>query len=90
MTEIESEFVGEPVLFATLDLSDPAARNQSRMLSHALGVDTLARESPQTAHIVVAAPEEDAPETLDAPIGKDLLAQHIRSRLARKTRARLP
>ncbi len=90
IAEIESEFAGEPVLFATLDLSVPAARNQSRMLSHALGVDTLADESPQTARIIVAASEEDALESLDAPVGRDHLAQHIRGLLARKTRPQLP
>ena len=52
-TKLQQEFVNEPVLFVTLDVSSDCARRQATLLSECLGVQDAFEQHPRTGHILV-------------------------------------
>ena len=52
-TELQQEFVNEPVLFVTFDVSSDCARRQAELLSACLGVQDAFEQHPRTGHILL-------------------------------------
>lgn len=51
--ELQQEFVDEPVLFVTFDVSSDCARRQAELLSACLGVGDAFKQHPRTGHILL-------------------------------------
>jgi thiol-disulfide isomerase/thioredoxin len=51
--KLQQEFVNEPVLFVTLDVSSDCARRQAELLSACLGVQDAFEQHPRTGNILL-------------------------------------
>ena len=51
--KLQQEFVNEPVLFVTFDVSSDCARRQAELLSACLGVQDAFEQHPRTGHILL-------------------------------------
>lgn len=57
LAELKSELKDEPVLFLTLDITNPVSTEQSRLLAESLGIENLIKKNNKTGLIVVYDPE---------------------------------
>ena len=57
LAELKAELSGEPVLFLTLDISDAANTEQSRLLAETLGIETIMKKNNKTGLVLVYDPK---------------------------------
>ena len=57
LAELKAELKGEPVLFITLDITDSANTEQSRLLAEALGIESIMKKNNKTGLTLVYDPK---------------------------------
>ena len=57
LAELKSELKDEPVLFLTLDITNPVSTEQSRLLAESLGIENLVKKNNKTGLVLVYDPE---------------------------------
>ena len=57
LAELKSELKDEPVLFLTLDITNPVNTEQSRLLAESLGIENLVKKNNKTGLVLVYDPK---------------------------------
>lgn len=57
LADLKAELKGEPVLFITLDITDAANTEQSRLLAETLGIEEIVKSNNQTGLVLVYDPK---------------------------------